>query len=126
MAQMQQSRTELLADYFVGYLFDKYKGTRHVRRVATWIGFLLKAIEKLPGVSFARGRSRQLTFDYRGRRLKVRYNHKLGSGGGIQFVEVLSGRGAPEGGVALSIGNFAETEAAYRDLQKTLDKFVAV
>jgi hypothetical protein len=34
---------ELLADHFVNYIFDTYQGTRHVRRVATWIGFLLKA-----------------------------------------------------------------------------------
>lgn len=119
MAKRKKVHTELLADYFVAYLFDKYRGTRHVRRVATWIGFLLKAIEKLPGVSFARQRSRQLMFDYRGRRFKVRYNHKVGARGGIQFVEVLSGRGAPEGAVALNVGSLADAESAYHDVRKT-------
>ena len=123
---MAQNQAELLADYFVTYLFDKYKGTKHVRRVATWIGFLLKAVEKLPGVSFTRQRSRQVMFEYRGRRFKVRYNHKVGARGGIQFVEVLPGAGAPEGSVALDIGSLAEAETAYLGLQKALDKFVAV
>lgn len=126
MAQAKKARAELLADYFVAYLFDKYRGTRHVRRVATWIGFILKAIEKLPGVSFTRQRSRQLMFDYRSRRFKVRYNHKIGARGGIQFVEVLPGRGAPEGAVALDVGSLAAAENAYRDLRKILDKFIAV
>src|SRR5262245_30435608 len=112
-----RGRTERLADYFVAYLFDNYRGTRHVRRVATWIGFLLKAIERLPGASFSRSRKRQLTFSYRGRRLKVRYEHSVGSRGGIQFVEVLPGRGAPEGAVALNVKNLADAENTYRDLR---------
>ncbi|MBI4192858.1 MAG: hypothetical protein HY525_20285 [Betaproteobacteria bacterium] len=110
----------------MAYLFDNYRGTRHVRRVATWIGFLLKAVEKLPGVSFTRQRSRQLMFDYRGRRFKVRYSHKVGARGGIQFVEVLPGRGAPEGAVALDVSSLAGAEDAYRELGKILDKFIAV
>lgn len=126
MVERKKGHAELLADYFVAYLFDKYRGTRHVRRVATWIGFLLKAIERLPRASFTRQRSRQLMFDYRGRRFKVRYNHKIGARGGIQFVEVLPGRGAPEGAVALNVGSLAQAENAYRKLRKTLDKFVTV
>jgi hypothetical protein len=126
MASAEKKQSELLADYFVGYLFERYQGTRHVRRVATWIGFLLKAIEKLPGVQFERTRSRQLTFQYRRHRFKVRYNHKVGARGGIEFVEVLSGRGAPEGKVALTIGSLDEAESAYGDLRQKLDRFIAV
>ena len=37
-----EAAVERLADYFVNYLFDEFQGTRHVRRVATWIGFLRK------------------------------------------------------------------------------------
>lgn len=124
MAQAQKVGTELIAEYFVNYLFDDFKGVRHVRRVATWIGFLLKAIEKLPGVSFTRSRSRQLTFEYRDRRFKVRYSHKIKPRGGIEFIEVLSGRGAPEGKPVLSVGSLSGAETTYHDLRKTLDKFI--
>lgn len=54
MPKTQPASTELLADYFVSYLFTKYHGARHVRRIASWIGFIIKAIEKLPGVSLER------------------------------------------------------------------------
>ncbi len=49
MASRTQASAERLADHFVSYLFDEFQGSRHVRRVATWIGFLLKAVENLPG-----------------------------------------------------------------------------
>ena len=88
---------EALADYFVRYLFEKYHGTRHVRRIASWVGFVVKGIERVVGATFERRRSRQIGFDYHGRQFKVRYVHrtKASPRGGIQIVEVLPGRGAP-------------------------------
>jgi hypothetical protein len=38
---------EALADYFVRYLFEEYHGTRHVRRIASWVGFVVKGIERV-------------------------------------------------------------------------------
>ena len=32
---------ERVADHFVNYLFDTYRGSRHVRHVASWVGFLV-------------------------------------------------------------------------------------
>jgi hypothetical protein len=116
--------SEQLADYFVSYLFTKYQGTRHVRRIASWIGFIIKGVEKLPGSSLGRSRSRQIVFEYRDRTFKVRYNHGTGSRGGIQIVEVLPGRGAPEGQVASSITNLAEAEDVYHSLRRILDAFI--
>src|SRR5262249_39402797 len=37
MAEATAASVERLANYFVNYLFDRYQGSRHVRRVATWI-----------------------------------------------------------------------------------------
>jgi len=115
---------ERVADYFVGYLFDRYQGTRHVRRVATWLGFLLKAIERVAADSLSRNRSRQLTFEYRDRRFKARYDHHAGPRGGIEIVEVLPGRGAPEGEVAVTITSLTEAEDVYHTLESRLDTFI--
>ena len=117
--------SELLADYFVSYLFTNYQGSRHVRRIASWVGFVIKAVERLPRAQLSRSRSRQFTFTYRNRRFKVRYNHGLGSRGGIQIVEVLPGRGAPEGNIAVDITSLSDAEDVYNALRTRLDAFVA-
>ncbi len=119
-----QNSAELLADGFVSYLFEQYRGTRHVRRIASWIGFIIMAVESLPGVSFSRRHSRQLGFDYRDRRFKARYNHKAGARGGIDIVEVFPGRGAPEGNVAVSMVSLSDAEDVYTSLRRRLDQFI--
>ena len=115
--------TERFANHFVTYLFDQYQGALHVRRVATWIGFLLKAIEKC-GSDMRRNRSRQIVFDYRGRRFKARFDHQAARRGGIEIVEVLPGRGAPDGDIVLRVTSLAEAEEAYHGLQSKLDAFI--
>jgi hypothetical protein len=116
---------EMLADYFVSYLFTKYHGTRHVRRIASWIGFVIKGIEKVVGANLHRNRARQIRFDYHNRQFKVRYNHGAGGRGGIQIVEVLSGRGAPEGHVVANIVSLADAERIYQRLGQELSAFLA-
>ena len=116
--------TERLADHFVNYLFDEYKGTKHVRRVATWIGFLLKAVEGVAGGTIRLNRKRQVTFEYDARQFKARYNHKAGVRGGIDVVEVLPLQGSPDGPVIVSITSLAEAEAVYQSLQANLDAYV--
>jgi hypothetical protein len=125
MANSTTISAERLADHFVNYLFDTYQGTRHVRRVATWIGFLLKAIENLPGAHLWQRRQRQVGFDYAGRSFKAKYNHKAGTRGGIEFVEVLPGRGQPEGDVAVQITSLDEAGSIYHDLESRLDAFIS-
>lgn len=115
---------ELLADHFVNYLFDEYQGSLHVRRVTTWIGFLLKAVEKISGAEFTRNRVRQVLFDYKGRRFKVRFNHKVGRRGGIEFVEIRPGRGQPDGDIAVEVASLKDAETVYRDLRKQLNAFI--
>ncbi len=116
--------SEQLANRFVSYLFDQYKGSRHVRRVASWIGFLILAVEKIAGSSLHQNRQRQIMFEYKGRQFKVRYNHKTGSRGGIDIVEVLRERGSPEGETVLQIKNLAEAEQCYLSLKARLNSFI--
>lgn len=115
---------ERLADHFVSYLFEQYQGSRHVRRVASWIGFIIKAAEKISGPTLRQNRQRQIMFDYRDRQFKAKYNHKAGSRGGIEIVEVLQGRGSPEGNTVIQVKNLAEAEVCYLTLKKRLDAFV--
>jgi hypothetical protein len=127
MAENEQrvsSDVERLANYFVGYLFEEYRGTKHVRRVAAWIGLLLKAIQRIAGESLARSHKRMITFEYRNRQFKARYSHDAGYRGGIEIVEVLPRRGSPEGQVAVTITSLVEAEAIYWNLEAQLDTFV--
>ena len=87
--------------------------------------FVVKAIERVSPAAFRRSRQRQLMFTYDGHSFKVRYNHKAGPRGGIEVVEVLAGRGAPEGQVVAQATKLAEAEALYHDLRKRLNKFIA-
>jgi hypothetical protein len=116
--------TDRLANYFVSYLFDRYQGTRHVRQVAPWIGFILKAIERVTGGIIRPHRTRQIVFKYRGRRFKACYRHDAGPRGGIQIIEILLGRGGPEGEVALNITDLDEAEDAYLTFENRLDQFI--
>ena len=114
-----------LSDHFIAYLFDQYKGTMHVRRIASWFGFILKGIENVATPSSLRqNRLRQVVFDYRGRHFKAKYNHKAGARGGIQIIEFLHQRGTPEVGVVTTITSLAEAERAYNSLQSDLDAFM--
>ena len=116
---------ELFANHFVTYLFEKYKGTRHVRRVASWIGFLLSAMARVAGKSLKQNRERQIVFAYRRRHFKAKYSHKTGPRGGIDIVEILPSRGSPEGKVAIHVKSLADAERTYLSLEKQLDAFIA-
>jgi hypothetical protein len=115
---------ERLANYFVGYLFDQYKGSNHVRRVATWIGFIVKAIERASGGDIQRNRSRQVLFGFRGHTFKIRYNHKAGPRGGIEIVESLDLQGRPDALPCVTITNLGEAEDVYHSLEAKLDEYL--
>ncbi|HEY2961399.1 MAG TPA: hypothetical protein VGJ37_03235 [Pyrinomonadaceae bacterium] len=115
---------ERLADDFVSALFDEYQGSRHVRRVASWIGFVVKGVDKVASGTLRREQKWQIMFDYKERQFKVKYNHKTGSRGGLDIVEVLPGRGAPEGGMVVQVTNLSEAEDCYLGLKWLLDSFI--
>lgn len=123
---MTATPVERLADHFVSYLFDEYAGSRHVRRVASWVGFVLKAIEAVAAGSARQNRKRQVVFDYAGRHFKARYNHKAGTRGGIEIVEFAAGRGSPNVGVVAQIGTLNGAEQVYRNLKVLLDEYLDV
>jgi hypothetical protein len=76
-----------MADAFVNYLYDEYQGSRHVRGVASWLGLLVLGVEKIKDKWWL-ARTCQLFFEVNGRRYKAKYNHALGSHGGIEIIEV--------------------------------------
>ena len=113
-----------VADHFVNYLFDQYQGSMHVRRVASWIGMILKGIERAGATNIKFHRSRQLTFEYRDQRFKARYNHQIRNRGGIEIVEVLPGRGTPDGELVYQVGDLRDAEDIYLGLGRFLDQVV--
>lgn len=87
------------------------------------IGFIIKAVERIAGNTLRQNRQRQIMFDYKERQFKAKYNHKAGPRGGIEIVEVLPGRGAPEGKTVIQARNLTEAEECYLTLKKHLDAF---
>jgi hypothetical protein len=69
------------------YLFGTYRGSRHVRRISAWLGFLVFGIEKIKV-----HRTRQVFFEAKGRRYKIKYSHAVKPRGGIEIVEISSAR----------------------------------
>jgi hypothetical protein len=103
---------ERIADHFISYLFTEYPGNMHVRRVSSWVGLIVLGIEKLGDRRYI-PRNRQLRFDYDGRSYKAKFNHRAGSRGGIDIVEIESGRGSPEGKTIHSIQSLEDAAKFY-------------
>ena len=118
MAQLVQAAPDRLATHFIDYLFEEYQGSRHVRRVGAWIGFIIMGVRRLGVSAWRVPRKRQLVFEHAGRQYKVKYNHLAGRRGGVDIVEILSGRGAPEGQTITSITSLREAERFYRACSK--------
>jgi len=113
---------ERMAEHFVNYMFERYAGNaRHVRRVAAWLGFLTLGIDKIKD-NWHGSNSRQLIFEKDGQRYKVRYNHGVKPNGGIEIVEVASGRGSPDGTVMVQIASLYDAARFYEDPQLSKPK----
>jgi hypothetical protein len=108
----EEFSAERMADGFVNYLYDKYRGSRHVRRVAAWFGFIVFGIEKIK-TSWWIHRTRQLFFEANGHRYKVKYNHKIKPRGGIEIVEISLDRGSPEIQTVLTIASLNDAARFY-------------
>jgi len=104
---------EHVTDHFVNYLYSDYKGNRHVRRVASWLGLVALGIEKLKDRWWF-SHARQLMFEKNGHRYKVKYNHTLKPRGGLEVVEVAPKPGSPEIRTVKSFCNLADCERFHR------------
>lgn len=112
MKKSENVGAERLADHFTAYLFKRYTNNQHVRRVASWVGLIVLGIEKLADKRHI-PRSRQLHFEYKGKLYKGKFNHHAGKRGGIEIVEIGTGKGQPELGTICTITNLAEAAAFY-------------
>jgi hypothetical protein len=104
---------ERMAEVFLAYLFRNKTDDRHVRRVASWLGLLILGIEEIKDIWWV-SHTRQLCFEFDGRRFKARYNHRLKPHGGIEIVEVEPKPGQPDIGVARAISNLKEAAKFFR------------
>jgi hypothetical protein len=115
--KLEDAGPERIADHFVTYLFTQYPGNMHVGRVASWVGLIVLGIEKLTDHRYI-PRNRQLRFDYDGRSFKAKFNHKAGPRGGIDIIEIVEGRGSPQGETICSITNLEEAARFYDNPKK--------
>lgn len=83
-----QPSVERVANYLVGYIAQRYGDSQHVRRVASWLGFLLLGIDRLAPGAWWRAHTRQVRFEHEGHTYKVRYVHAPPSRGRIQVVRL--------------------------------------
>jgi hypothetical protein len=97
---------------FVNQL-HKMRAVPHVRRVAPWLGLLALGIEKIKDKWWVH-RTRQMFFEHRGRRFKVKFNHRIRPRGGIEIVEVKPAPGSPEMGRILAFANLKDAEQFYK------------
>ena len=67
MPRLMGASAERIANHFVDYLFDTYRGSRHVRQVAAWVALIVLGIERLAGHQWRVPRDRQLRFEVNGR-----------------------------------------------------------
>lgn len=123
MSKLQGTSADRIADYFVTYLFNQYTGSRHVRRVAAWIGLIVLGIQRSTGTNWKVSRTRQLQFEFHSQTFKIRYNHQIGNRGGLEIVEVLPGRGSPEGKTLASITDLDEAEKFYNKAPLLFSKY---
>ena len=114
---------ERLADHFITYLFENYPNSRHVRRVAFWVGLIVLAIDRI-GDERGLWHKRQLRFTCYNRAFKVRYNHKIPKRGGIEIVEILPAQGNPDGKTVIALASLTEAEIFYQDAELILRQFV--
>lgn len=112
---MKSPSPEKVMETFVAYICANKADSRHVRRVAAWLGFVVYGVDRMAD-KWGFHRTRQFWFESGGVTYKVRFRH--GSGmkksclrGGLQIVRV---DGVADGPVVLEIRNAAEAEDFYR------------
>ena len=64
--------------------------------------------------------------NYAGRHFKARYNHKVGTRGGIEIVEFSKRPGLPDMGVVVQIASLKGAEEVYSNLRIFLDEYLDV
>jgi len=124
MSKNNGNAIERLTYYYVNYIVKNHSDSYHIRRIVSWVPLILKGIDKLPGAAPECLRIRQASFSYKNKKFKARYNHKIGSRGGVEIIEVLPGPGSPDGKTVLEIKNFSDAEKCYNSFQNTINNFI--
>lgn len=95
---------------------------KKARRVASWIGPILKAIDKIAEPRLIH--KRQVAFTYGGKKFKARFNHFISWKGGVEIINVRPWQGSPDGKQIVEIKNKNDVKPACDSLKSKLDKFV--
>ncbi|MGC9952699.1 MAG: hypothetical protein ABSD21_00260 [Rhizomicrobium sp.] len=109
----EDSSAEHMVEVYLAHLFRNKADSPHLRRVASWLGLLILGIEKIKDIWWV-SHTKQLCFEFDGRRFKARYNHRLKPHGGIEIVEVGPKPGQPDISVAKVISNLKDAAKFFR------------
>ena len=104
---------ERMAEISLARLFRNRVDCKHLRRVASWLGLLVLGVEKIKDRWWV-STSKQLCFEFDGRRFEARYNPRLEPHGGIEIVEVEVKSGKPDISVAKAIANLKDAAKFFR------------
>jgi hypothetical protein len=104
---------ERMAEISLAKLFHNRADSPHLRRIASWLGLLILGVEKIKDRWWV-SHSKQLCFEFNGRRFKARYNPRLEPHGGIEIVEVEPKSGKPDMSVAKAISTLKDAAKFFR------------
>ncbi|HEY0283446.1 MAG TPA: hypothetical protein VGC27_12580 [Rhizomicrobium sp.] len=104
---------ERMAEISLAKLFRHRVDSEHLRRVASWLGLLILGVEKIKDRWWV-SHSKQLCFEFDGRRFEARYNHRIEPHGGIEIVEVEPKSGKSDISVAKVIANLKDAAKFFR------------
>ncbi len=109
----QDFSAERMTEAVLAHLFRNNADNPHVRRVASWLGLLILGIEEIKDMWWV-SHTKQLCFEFDGRRFEARYNHRLKPRGGIEIIEVGPKPGLPDIGVVKMISNLKDAAKFFR------------
>jgi hypothetical protein len=104
---------ERMAEISLAKLFRNRTDSPQLRRVASWLGLLVLGVEKIKDRWWV-SHTKQLCFEFDGRRFEARYNPRLEPHGGIEIVEVEAKSGKPDISVAKAISNLKDAAKFFR------------
>jgi hypothetical protein len=107
--EMKALSADQVIQHFLDYLRKNRANSAHVHRVAAWLGFLVKGIDRISD-DWGFWHSRQFWFKVGSKCYKVRFRHNICFRGGIEIVEM---RGNQDGAVVIQFRNPDDAEAFY-------------
>jgi hypothetical protein len=103
---------EMLSNHFLGVLSGK---SRHVQRVASWLGLVLVGLKNMRATDVRTYYKQRLRFCYRGKEYVLHYRHDLGGRGGLALYDKATSR------VVFEMCSMEDAERFYTSASSVID-----